>query len=253
MPFYMEENLDAPMRDVLGVIQHRILTQTTYFGIPTYKCPLDYWVYQELLCECQPDVIVEIGNHKGGSTLALAHICDHLGRGRVVGVDVSHVELADLARVHPRITLVEGDAISSIERVRSYIGKDDKVLVVEDSSHGYENTLGILRTYSDLLGPGDYFIVEDSNLHHGVPYGADPGPWAAIEEFLKKCADFESDRGRESFGITCNPKGYLRRVSTSGAAPRPTQRRTLTWERAKRVIMLFVPPIGIRLWRMMKA
>jgi hypothetical protein len=43
-PLYMEENLDLTVRDVLGIMQSRIMTRTTYFGIRTLKCPADFWV-----------------------------------------------------------------------------------------------------------------------------------------------------------------------------------------------------------------
>src|ERR1051325_7522859 len=86
----MEGSLNRPLKEVLALMQQRIMTRSTYFGIATFKSPLDFWVYQELLYETRPDVIVEIGNFHGGSTLALAHLCDALGNGIVIGVDLSH-------------------------------------------------------------------------------------------------------------------------------------------------------------------
>jgi cephalosporin hydroxylase len=212
-PLYMEENLDLPVREVLGIMQSRIMTRTTYFGIRTLKCPADFWVYQELLFETRPDVIVEIGNNWGGSTLALAHLCDHLGKGQVVGCDISHRKVPPLVREHARIRLVEGDACKSFDAVTSDIPTGASVLVIEDSSHTYENTLAVLRLYSPLIQPGGYFIVEDSICHHGVDVGPNPGPYEAIESFLAENERFQVDRSRESFLITWNPKGYLRRIS----------------------------------------
>lgn len=171
--------------------------------------------YQEIICETSPDFIVEIGNYLGGSTLALAHLCDCLGRGRVIGCDLSHRYISARVRDHPRVTLVEGDACRSFHRVVKLIGGDAKVLVIEDSSHTYENTLAVLRTYSPLVKPGQYFIVEDGICHHGLPIGPKPGPYEAIETFLAENVHFEADRGRESFLITWNPKGYLRRKTTA--------------------------------------
>jgi cephalosporin hydroxylase len=37
--------------------------------VPAQKSPTDFWIYQELIHRLQPDVIVEIGNYRGGSTL----------------------------------------------------------------------------------------------------------------------------------------------------------------------------------------
>lgn len=211
MTRYLEESESLPLGEVLKVIQDRIVTCTTYFGVPTQKNPLDFWIYQEMIHELRPTVIVEIGNKFGGSTLALAHVFDILGSGRVIGVDIDHSNIHPLARAHPRISLLEGDAPSMAERVKTMISADDNVLVIEDSSHTYDNTLQVLRNYSDLVRPGGYFIVEDSNCHHGLAVGPNPGPYEAIETFLAENQAFESDRTRESFLITWNPTGFLKR------------------------------------------
>jgi len=208
---YMEESLDMPLREVLQCLQDRIMTVSTYFGIRTLKSPVDFWIYQEILFETRPDYIIEIGNYCGGSTLALAHICDHLGTGHVIGVDITHEYVSEEARQHPRITFIEGDGCESFDHVSGLVG-DARALVIEDSIHTYENTLDVLRLYSNLIHPGDYFIVEDSNCHHGLEVGPDPGPYEAIEDFLLENPCFEADRDRESFLVTWNPKGYLRRL-----------------------------------------
>lgn len=207
----MEDCLDASLRDVLPVMQRSIMNNTTYFGIPTLKSPIDAWIYQEILFETRPDVIVEIGNHHGGSLLALAHLCDAMGHGRVIGVDLSHRLVSPLARSHSRISLIEGDACDSFEQVERLIGAGERVLVIEDSAHTFDHTLAVLRMYAPLVPLGGYFIVEDGICHHGLDVGPNPGPYEAIDAFLRECADFESDRGRERFLITWNPRGYLRR------------------------------------------
>lgn len=215
MTGYMEENLDMPLREVLAIMQDRIMNQTTYFGVKALKNPLDHWVYQELIYEAQPDIIIEIGNASGGSTLSLAHICDLLNRGRIIGIDIAHAGVPEHVKNHCRITLIEGDACQCFVDVGKLISKNDRVLIIEDSSHTYQNTLDILRTYSVLLKSGDYFIVEDGICHHGLSLGPKPGPYEAIETFVKENEDFEIDRSRESFLITWNPKGYLKRIRTS--------------------------------------
>ena len=208
----METQLDMPLSEVLGVIQQRIMTRTTYHGIPTLKSPLDFWVYQEIIHALQPDVIVEIGNHCGGSTLALAHQCDLIGRGRVIGLDISHARIHEKTKAHPRVQLIEGDACAMAGHVRAQVPDDACVLVIEDSAHTFDNTLKVLRAFAGLVNVGSYFIVEDSICHHGLAVGPDPGPYEAIEAFIGENADFEIDRSRESFLITWNPKGYLKRV-----------------------------------------
>lgn len=213
---YMEANLDMPLGQALALIQEGIMKKCTYFGVKTYKSPIDAWIYQEIICEAQPDVIIEIGNANGGSGLLLAHVCDLLGKGRVICVDIDHKKIHQKARKHPRITFIEGDACACFESVAGRIGHDERVLIIEDSAHTYENTLNVLRRYCGLVKPGDYFIVEDSICHHGLDTGPNPGPYEAIEDFTGENPDFEVDRSRERYFITWNPKGYLKRKSKAG-------------------------------------
>lgn len=208
----LENSLDLPLREVLAHLQRRFLKQTRYFGIPAVKNPLDFWIYQELLYELQPDVIIEIGNYYGGSTLALAHLCDHLGKGRVIGLDINHANIPAAVRQHQRVTLLEGDACSNFESVKQLLQPGERVLIIEDSSHTYENTLNVLKSYAPLIPIGGYFIVEDGICHHGLEEGPQPGPYEAIETFIAERGDFQIDRSRESFLITWNPKGFLKRI-----------------------------------------
>ena len=46
------------------------------------KCPLDLWIYQELIHEIRPDWIIETGTAFGGSASYFASLCDVLGRGQ---------------------------------------------------------------------------------------------------------------------------------------------------------------------------
>lgn len=39
---------------------------TFWLGVPTLKCPLDLWVYQEIIFEIKPDLIIECGTASGG-------------------------------------------------------------------------------------------------------------------------------------------------------------------------------------------
>ena len=213
MADYMEDNLDMPLGKILPIIQEGILKRTTYFGVKTLKSPIDVWIYQEIIFETKPDVIVEIGNANGGSALLLAHLCDILGKGRIIGLDLSHKTVPGFVSTHPRITFIEGDACQRFEYVERLISKAERVLVIEDSAHTYDNTLNVLRLYSQLIKPGDYFIVEDGICHHGLATGPKPGPYEAIEAFVNENADFEIDRSRERFFITWNPKGYLKRTA----------------------------------------
>jgi cephalosporin hydroxylase len=207
----MEDNLDMRLKQVLEIIQDRIMTKTTYFGVQSLKSPIDAWIYQEILYEIKPDVIIEIGNALGGGTLFLAHMCDLMGKGRVIGLDLSHSDVPEFITTHPRISFIGGDACGNFNAVAKCIRQNETVLIIEDSSHTYENTLNVLRLYAPLVTRGSYFIVEDGICHHGLDMGPSPGPYEAINTFINENTDFEIDRSKESFLITWNPKGYLRR------------------------------------------
>jgi cephalosporin hydroxylase len=194
-------------------MQERIVSSTRYFGVQTLKNPLDFWIYQELITNIRPDVIIEVGNRFGGSALALAHLCDLMGKGRIIGLDVDHEQLSPITRAHQRITLLEGDACGLFQQVREMIDPEEQVLVIEDSSHTYDNTLNVLTTFSPLVKPGGYFIVEDSICHHGLTVGPNPGPFEAIEAFIAAGSRFVTDRTLEAFMITWNPKGFLKCIS----------------------------------------
>jgi cephalosporin hydroxylase len=189
---------------------------TKWFGTDTLKCPFDLWTYQEILHEVQPDLIIETGTWGGGSALFLASICDLIDRGRIVTIDIEEKPRPK----HPRITYVLGSSTSPeiVQRVRSMIGAGERVLVILDSDHSRDHVLRELEMYSDLVSPGSYLIVEDSNVNgHPVSPLHGPGPMEALHDFLIKEHRFEIDRTREKFLMTFNPNGYLRKIGDAPA------------------------------------
>ena len=209
---YLEHSLELPLKKVIQDIQDRIVHKTSYFGVKTFKNPMDFWVYQEIIFDQKPDVIIEIGNKWGGSSLAMAHYLDILGHGRIIGVDINHSLLHEKAKQHPRITYIENDAVLAFEEVDKLINEDEVVFIIEDSAHTYDNTIKVLELYSKYIKKDGYFVIEDSICHHGLDIGPSPGPYEAIEAFIKSRDDFVIDREKESFLITWNPKGFLLKV-----------------------------------------
>jgi len=186
-------------------------TDTTWLGAQALKNPLDLWVYQEIMVETRPELIVETGTYRGGSAFYLASICDLLGIGEVVSIDIEPAR--DDYPVHPRVTYLGGRSSTDPDVVATVRERADgkRALVVLDSDHSQAHVEAELAVYKDLVPVGCYVIVEDSNIGQ-IRKDLLPGPLQAIETFLARTDEFEIDRTREKFLITQNPSGYLRRV-----------------------------------------
>lgn len=185
---------------------------TRWLGVTVQKCPLDLWIFQEILAEVKPDVLVEAGTYRGGSAYYFASVFDLAGRGRVLTVDIE--DFPGKPR-HDRITYLLGSSTSEeiASKIRASIRDGEKVMVVLDSDHHKDHVLNELRTYSPLVSPGSYLIVEDTHFN-GNPilpkFG--PGPMEAVREFLQSHPGFQPDTSREKYGMTFNRSGYLKRL-----------------------------------------
>ena len=86
-------------------------------------------------------------------------------------------------------------------------------MVSLDSSHAKNHVLKELYAYSELVSPGNYLVIEDTNLGHLVqPQLGAKGPMEAMEEFLSERRDFVIDRTQEKFLLTFCPRGFLKRA-----------------------------------------
>jgi len=189
-----------------------IWRNTYWLGVETLKCPLDLWVYQEILFELRPRFIIECGTAAGGSALFLASMCDLLEGGEVITIDI---EERAKRPSHPRIKYLRGSSVDQeiVGKLKEIIKDAGPVMVILDSDHRKEHVLNELRIYSEMVTDGNYLIVEDTNINgHPVFQHHGPGPMEAVEQFLQETDLFVADREREKFFITFNPKGYLRKL-----------------------------------------
>ena len=202
---------------------HRLFYETAYargdawnpkwMGVAALKCPFDLWIYQEILHEIRPDLLVETGTARGGSALFLASILDLLGNGEIVSIDI--VRRPEWPS-HPRLTYLTGSSTSPaiLDDVRQRAAQAERVMVILDSDHKKDHVLAELRAFAPLVSQESYLIVEDTNINgHPVFPAFGPGPWEAIDEFLAGTKSFVRDRDRERFFVTFNPGGYLRRIA----------------------------------------
>lgn len=194
---------------------------THWLGLPAIKCPFDLWVYQELLFSLRLGVIVETGTGVGGSTYFMACMCDLIGAGRIITIEViDRPVLPD----HPRITYLTGSSVDPeiVATVKRSIAPGEKVLVLLDSWHQYDHVSQEIRAYSSLVSEGSYLIVEDTNINSWRPRDRiQPGPLEAVREFLRDDDRFEIDRSWEKYFMTFNPCGFLRRRLSGATPPMP--------------------------------
>ena len=177
------------------------------------EVPLDLWIYQELVDELRPDLIVETGTAYGGSGLFLADLCEVAGNGRVVTIDIRE-RAGDVE--HPRLTKIVGSSIDGavFDRVAAMAADVSAVLVILDADHARDHVAAEMRLWAPLVTLGSYLVVEDTNVNgHPVYPGFGPGPAEAVATFLAESDRFVADPDREKFLMTWNPGGFLRRVA----------------------------------------
>lgn len=188
-------------------------SNTSWLGVQVKKCPFDLWVYQEMISELKPDLIIETGTAYGGSALFFASICDMLDKGQVVTIDIeSYPERPN----HNRIHYLTGSSIDQgiIEIISEKSRASQTTMVFLDSDHSCNHVLTELKIYSKFVTKGSYIVVEDTNINgHPVAHDFGPGPMEAIELFLRDNKEFVVDRSKEKHFLTFNPRGFLLRKS----------------------------------------
>ena len=197
---------------------------TWWMGVPVGKCPFDLWIYQELIYEIKPDLIIETGTCFGGSAYYYASICDLLSHGKVVTIDIDDAEMTlyreqttplRVRPEHPRIKYLRGSSTSEsiVRQVKEMAQSTKRVLVTLDSDHRAAHVIDELKTYGPLVSKGSYLVVEDSNINsHPVYPSFGPGPMEAIDLFMKNNTDYVIDTRNENHLVTFNPKGLLRKI-----------------------------------------
>ncbi len=188
-----------------------------WFGIVSHQNPMDVWIIQEIFQEVRPDIMIECGAFHGGSAALWATILEEINpEAKVLSIDIEDRMQAarELPIVQRRVQFIVGSSTAPevVAEVRRQ-AQGKKVVVLLDSDHRQPHVLEELKQYAPLVGVGGYLIVQDTNINgHPVAPGWGPGPWEAVQEFLKTTDAFEIDRSRERFLFTFSPNGYLKRV-----------------------------------------
>jgi len=218
-----DRDLDTPpssdIREAIVKQFHRLYyhdqktwRETFWLGTNIWKCPLDLWLYQEIVHEVRPSLIVETGTAFGGSASYLAHLCDIVGTGAVVSIDV---EDKPNRPTHERLTYIHDSSTAPevVERVAAMARDGGPVVVILDSDHSEKHVYDELTAYADLVTVGSYMIVEDTNVngHPAFPEHG-PGPMEALDRFIAERDDFVVDDTKHKFHMTFNPRGVLKKV-----------------------------------------
>jgi cephalosporin hydroxylase len=132
-------------------------------GTPLMKNVFDFAMYPALIAEIRPKTIFEIGSGLGASAIWFADNLSMCGiAGRVHSADKVRVE-----KDYPGVCFYQGDcsAPQSLFDARLLREEPHPWLVVEDAHH---NVGPVLEHIGALMQPGDYLIVEDSDVKRGT-------------------------------------------------------------------------------------
>jgi cephalosporin hydroxylase len=204
----------------------------TWLGRPIIQHPEDLIRLQEAIFTLRPNVIIETGVAHGGSLIFYASLFKAMGQeGRVVGIDIEvrpqnrqAIERHELASY---ISLIEGDSAAPevVERARTLIRPEDRVMVILDSNHTMAHVGKELEAYAPLVSVGSYIVATDGimGLVHDTPRGKPAwvfdNPTEAAREFAARHPHFLLEPPTWRFNeselnqtITAWPGAWLRRV-----------------------------------------
>jgi len=151
-------------------------------GIDVMKWPGDLFIYADILHKKRPDVLIETGTRWGGSAHFYADVMDRTGKGCVITIDDNTLDTR--RPEHPRILYREGDSVEQAAELKKHLDPAWKVMVSLDSSHRKDHVLAELDAFKDIVSPGHYLVVEDTNINgHPVFPEYGPGPYEALEEW----------------------------------------------------------------------
>jgi cephalosporin hydroxylase len=207
-----------------------------FLGVSLIQAPTDMWMFQEIITEVRPDLVIETGTANGGSAVFFAALLEQVNpEGKVITIDIKPMLDASIQKLaSPLREQVDALAKRRIEVIRSNSvepslieslaarAKGKTVLVTLDSSHCVDHVANELKLYSPLVSKGSYLVVQDTRLDDdpdwvkkwtGCPEGHHlGGPTEAVKEFLQSHSEFQVDRERERFLLTWYPGGYLKRI-----------------------------------------
>lgn len=207
-------------------IRSRYSYNFTWLGRPIIQYPQDIIAIQEIIYKIQPDLIIETGIAHGGSLILHASICELIGKGEVLGIDIdirqhNKVEILN-HKMNKRISMIQGSSANPeiIKQVAAHAKGKESVLVILDSNHTHDHVLAEIKNYAPLVTVGSYLMVFDTivedlddSYNKDRPWSVGNNPKTAVFEFLKNNDDFVIDNSIDSkLLLSVAPDGYLKRI-----------------------------------------
>jgi len=245
-----ERTIERRMQNLAGqfvtaYIDDNLVFENHFLGAEIWQNPFDMWIFQQMITQLKPDVIIETGTAHGGSALFFATILEKVNPfGQIISVEIdpevdSNISKAQSFHVFSEsVRVIKGDSVSTntISKIQDIIdelikGKKARgdsfelqgftVMVTLDSLHSAEHVLQELKLYSQFVNKGSYIVVQDTIIDHSPKYvdwfvrpwakHSTAGPAQAVAEFLAENPDFQHDKHWEKYYFTFYPGGFLKK------------------------------------------
>ena len=150
-------------------------------GTALMKNVFDFAMYPALIAELRPRTVFEIGSGHGASATWFADSLAFCGgNARVHSVDRCKAGIE-----HPQVCFYQGDCAEPERLFDPDLLQTEPHpwLVVEDAHH---NVAAVLQHFHRFLAPGDYLVVEDSDVKRDALrqfLGAHPGSYLVDTRF----------------------------------------------------------------------
>lgn len=190
-------------------------------GMRFFQAPTDMMALQQLIWKEQPDMLIEIGTHGGGSAVFYAELMRAYNPAAIVVTmdpDNSNIDPNGLFYKTPEIKFLNGPSgdPAIFQQVQAHAAGKKKIMVIQDGLHSYEGVSSDLALYEPLVTVGSYFVVQDTTLDRAYG-GAFNGAMKAIQTYCaagaKGYGRLVPDKAYEYLLFSTNHNGYLKKIN----------------------------------------
>lgn len=222
--------------------ENRVFQYMSWLGVFVQQDPADAMVIQQMLWTEKPDLVVEIGTNTGGGAIFYYSIMSQYNKdAKVVTLDVKpccenwnkrnnhRCEGCITGEKHPlwtesgNIHFIQGRVTDAAtrEKVEPFVKAAKKVIVIEDASHRYPDTLQNIEAVHQWVSVGTYMLVQDTKMDRFVAalkkkHGRYKfGPMRSVDEFVAKHKNFVIDRKFEYLLYSQHHRGWLKKTAAN--------------------------------------